>query len=139
MRAAQAADAARPLHGTIRNDVVEKLGSYPPDAGLPSLDGIVSASLPRGVARKIERALEAPIEELVERGIIASGEVLGLVVPQMTSQIRAAGIEAPELRRLYAGVHAAFRKRRSLLLVDLAKQGAHRGASVGRRDGAVPS
>ncbi len=122
VRAAQASDAARPLHGSIRSGVVAQLASYPQDEGLPSLDGIVTASIPAGVARKVERALDAPIDELVERGVIASGEVLGLVVPQMTSQIRAAGIEAPELRRLYAGIHAAFRKRRSLLLVNLATQ-----------------
>jgi hypothetical protein len=68
------------------------------------------------------RCLEAPVDELVERGLIRSGEVLAQVLPQLTAQLRAANLADAELRRVYAATYAAFRRRRSLLLVDLAHQ-----------------
>jgi len=40
----------------------------------------------------------------------------------MTSGIRAVGITDPSLRLLYASVYQAFRRRRSLLLLDLSRQ-----------------
>ena len=53
----------------------------------------------------------APIDELIERGIISSGEVLAIVLPQITSQIAAAGIDddalAAQERTIAAGDHLA--------------------------------
>ena len=80
------------------------------------------AAVPAGVARRLDRCLEAPIEELVRRKVIPSSEVLAIVLPQITSQVAAAGIADPELARLYGAIYAAFRRRRSLLLLDLQSQ-----------------
>jgi len=62
------------------------------------------------------------VEELVERGLITSGETLAQVLPQITSTLQAARIADPALQRVHAAVYRAFRRRRSLLLLDLEKQ-----------------
>jgi len=59
---------------------------------------------------------------LVERGVIVSGEMLARVLPQMTARVQATGIADPDLRRLYAAMYQAFRRRRSLLLLNLESQ-----------------
>ncbi|HYW11568.1 MAG TPA: hypothetical protein VE871_06405, partial [Longimicrobium sp.] len=47
---------------------------------------------------------------------------LARVIPAITAQVRAEGLPDPELRRLYGAVYQAFRRRRSLLLLDLQSQ-----------------
>ena len=79
-------------------------------------------AVPASIQRKVERCQNETIAVLVERGLIASGESLARVLPQMTSELRAAGIADPALRRLYAATYRAFRRRRSLLLLNLEKQ-----------------
>lgn len=78
--------------------------------------------VPETIRRKVERCLNETAEELIRRGLITSGETLARVLPQMTSSVRAAGIADPTLRKLYAAIYRAFRKRRSLLLLNLQKQ-----------------
>lgn len=126
-----------PTHGELRAVVLQRVGTLHADVGVPSLERLgaavtpdegtafqlpVGSPMPRSVVRKLERSLEAPIEELVQRGVIPSSEVLGRVLPQITSQIRAASLTDPDARRLYATTYAAFRRRRSLLLLNLEHQ-----------------
>jgi hypothetical protein len=66
--------------------------------------------------------VEAPVAELVERGIIGSAEMLAGVLPQVTAQVLAADFADPGLRELYRQAYAAFRQRRSLLLLNLEHQ-----------------
>ena len=134
-RVEQTRIAALPLHSEIASAVAKRLAVLPQDEGLADLS-VASAdigegehpSVPAGTKvptrfqAKVERALLAPIDELVERGIIDSAEVLAIVLPQLTSQIAAAGIEDPVCRDLFARTYAAFRRRRSLLLLNLEHQ-----------------
>jgi hypothetical protein len=135
VRRLQAEVAARPTFAAIAKLVARRLDSYPAEGGVPQLDPVLAPAIdgestvvPRGtevpghLVRKTMRALEAPIAELVERGVIPSAEVLAIVLPQITSRIAAAGISDPGLRSLYEQIYAAFRRRRSLLLLDLAHQ-----------------
>jgi hypothetical protein len=78
--------------------------------------------VPVSIQRKVERCLNETVAVLVERGLITSGESLARVLPQVISEIRSAGISDPMLRRLYAATYRAFRRRRSLLLLNLEKQ-----------------
>jgi hypothetical protein len=71
---------------------------------------------------KLRRSLAAEASVLVEAGVIPSAEVLARVIPQITAQVRSAGIADPALRRLYQALYGAFRRRRSLLLLDLQSQ-----------------
>jgi hypothetical protein len=132
-----ARQVAAPGRHELTRVLVGRLARLPDEEGVPSLDEAlapVSADeeksfdvpagsvIPPGLARKVRRALDAPLGVLVAEGIIPSAETLARVVPQITAQVRAAGVTDPELRRLYAAVYAAFRRRRSLLLLNLQSQ-----------------
>ena len=45
--------------------------------------------VPAHLAAKVAHALEAPVDELVERGVVPSGEVLAQVLPQITADVLA--------------------------------------------------
>lgn len=135
LRATQAAISAQPAHADVAHVVAGRLDRYPSDGGIPALDPLAvdvgseeadgvppGTPIPQHIVRKVTRALEAPIEELVERGVITSGEVLARVLPQVSSQLMANNIADPDLAALYAQTYAAFRRRRSLLLLNLEHQ-----------------
>lgn len=137
LRAADAQHAARPTKKELARVLMERLRARPQDAGLDALEPVltpVSAEesarhkLPAGVAMppalrsRLVQCLDAPIEAHVQSGVIPSGEVLARVVPQLTAQVSASGIADPDLRRLYGALYEAFRRRRSLLLLNLEHQ-----------------
>ncbi|WP_371401761.1 hypothetical protein OHA10_28060 [Kribbella sp. NBC_00662] len=134
LRTTQNAVAARPTYATLAHVLSCRMDRFPDDGGLPTLDAIdgevtadeipaaAGSAIPAHLLAKAARALEAPIGELVDRGVISSGEVLAQVLPQVTSQLLAANIEDPSLAAAYAQSYAAFRRRRSLLLLNLEHQ-----------------
>lgn len=138
LRATQQRNAARTTRAEWARVVSARLARVPGDRGLATLDGLlanvttdeaavhgvaVGAALPTALLRPIvERSLEAPIEELVAAGVIGSAETLARVVPQLVGPVVAAGVRDPALRRLYAALYQAFRRRRSLLLLWLQHQ-----------------
>lgn len=137
LRQEQLRQAGAPTFKEIAGAVVERLGAHPRDGGLEDIAAIaqpVSAdeavlfeipegtAIPPSIEEKVRRCLSETIDVLVERGIVTSGETMARVLPQMTSGIRAAGIKDPALRQLYSAVYRAFRRRRSLLLLDLQSQ-----------------
>ncbi len=135
LRRTQAEVAARPLNAHVARVLAQRIAAYPLDGGLASLEGLdervregesdgieAGTPIPAYMFDKLVRALEAPIDELIERGVISSGEVLATVLPQITAQVVSAGIEDPVLRELYRQIYAAFRRRRSLLLLNLEHQ-----------------
>lgn len=71
---------------------------------------------------KVARSWDAPLDALVERGVIPSAEELARVLPQLTGQVRAQALPDEPGRRLYAAIYRAFRRRRGLLLVSYAHQ-----------------
>lgn len=107
--AQQLCDFGIPSPGDLLSDVL-----YGPDS--------TPAQVPRGIVKKVERGLEAPIDEHIERGTIGSAEVLAQVLPQISSHVAAATIDDPQLQTVYAAIYAAFRRRRSLLLLNLEHQ-----------------
>lgn len=133
-RAMQAQLAARPLHAELAQTVAMVLSDEDPEAGIPGLDAALDAlatelvggsalgGLPPSITAKALRCLEAPIGRLVELGVLGSAESLALVSPRLTAAVRAKGISDPALRRLWTALYLAFRRRRSLLLLDLTKQ-----------------
>jgi hypothetical protein len=114
-----------------------RLTRLPRDSGLPDMTLVASPVSPEESARfhippssdtpkslllKAQRCWEAPIEQLVRTRVIPSGEVLAQVMPQITSQVQGADIPDEDLRRLYRALYSAFRRRRSLLLLNLEHQ-----------------
>lgn len=137
LRKVQSVVATAPTRVEFASIVARRLAALPGDGGLASIEeffepvredearavGVASGvAIPRTLEPKLLRSLEAPIEDLVARGVIPSGEVLAVVTPQITAQVRASGVTDPALRRVYEAVYMAFRKRRSLLLLDLQHQ-----------------
>lgn len=132
LRAKQREWASRPTHKQIAEAVVQRVAQVPADSGIADLEPMIdpvsvgqadtATPVPRNLTRKVERALEAPIEELIERGVVPSSEVLAQVLPQITSHVAAGAFDDPVLRDLYARLYAAFRRRRSLLLLNLEHQ-----------------
>ncbi|MFO0557525.1 MAG: hypothetical protein U0269_05855 [Polyangiales bacterium] len=136
LRAQQARARTATLKADVARSLAQRLDRVEREAGIAAIEAFMRAidateasdpvpegtEIPTNFESKLARALEAPLDELVHRGVITSGEVLAIVAPKVTSQVRAAGVIDAELRRLYAAIYAAFRKRRSLLLLDLEKQ-----------------
>jgi len=135
LRSAQAASIARPTYAALAQVLAGRLDRYPEEGGLPAIEPIAGdatcgevpgvpagSPIPQHLLAKVTRALEAPISELVTRGVISSGEVLARVLPQITSQLLAANLADAGLATVHAHTYAAFRRRRSLLLLNLDHQ-----------------
>jgi len=135
LRSGQARAAIQPLHADLASVLAGRLDRFPVDGGISSIDSVAgdvgpaeSAQVPPGspipayLIGKAARAMEAPVEELVERGIIGSAEILADVLPQITAQVLAADFADGGLRELYGQAYAAFRRRRSVLLLNLEHQ-----------------
>lgn len=137
VRRRQAADVGAPMFHAISGVIVSRLERYSRNDGLDDLRDLHGSvteeeavrtgvpqdiAIPASIQRKVERCLNETVDALVERGLITSGETLATVLPQMTSGIRAMGITDPTLRQLYSAIYRAFRRRRSLLLLNLEKQ-----------------
>ena len=135
LRVGQSVVAGQPTHAALAHVVAGRLDRFPADGGLPTLDPVIGDTtageapsieagvpVPASVVRTVSRALEAPVEELIDRGVIGSGEVLARVLPQVTSQYVSASIDDAVIAGLYARTYTAFRRRRSLLLLNLEHQ-----------------
>ncbi|MCP4404225.1 MAG: hypothetical protein GY801_43830, partial [bacterium] len=137
LRKKQAEQTRAPAFSEIAKILVHRLDSYPHDRGVDDLEPLMHAvteqeavqgnveegtGIPASLQRKLARCLYDTIDVLVERRVITSGETLARVIPQITSEIRAAGISDPALSHLYAAIYRAFRRRRSLLLLNLESQ-----------------
>lgn len=136
-RMAQARNAALPGHPELAKVLADRIVLRGTDEGVPDVDeclvpltqaeaitlGVEAGWVfPPSLARKALRCLEAPIETLIARQLVLSSEGVARLVPHLTAQVRASAIAQPELRRVYELVYRAFRRRRSLLLLNLASQ-----------------
>lgn len=135
LRATQAAHAARPTQVMLATVIADRLQPWPRDGGLPTLDGFdhpvranedplidAGAALPAHLTARVRMAYEAPLAELVAEGIVTSAELLATFVPQISARQRSAGFDASGVRALYEAIYTAFRRRRSVLLLDLSSQ-----------------
>ncbi|MFT7623673.1 MAG: hypothetical protein ACI9WU_002856 [Myxococcota bacterium] len=137
IRAAQAQQLGATVSTAFIPVVVARCADLVPDEGVadtapllvPITDGeaarfALSAGevLPAPIIRRLGRALEARLDQLVARDLIGSGEVLAVVAPQITAHVQASGIVDVSLRRLHGALYQAFGRRRSLLLLNLEHQ-----------------
>lgn len=142
LRDRQAADAARPTRRSVAMLVAARLAELPQRSGTPDIEPLLrpvteaeslriggavapvpaGTPVPEPVHRAVQRVLQAPIDTLIERGVVPSAEVLAELVPQIVAATTAAAYPDDALRRLMAAGYRAFRDRRSLLLVNLEHQ-----------------
>ncbi|WNI20510.1 hypothetical protein [Streptomyces sp. ITFR-16] len=137
LRAGQAAQAAQPSYHAFAQLVLHRLSALAQHTGVADTAPLIAAvspdearrtglpagaSVPAPVRRVVEGALSAPIGALVERGVVPSAEVLAELVPQLVASTGAQAYQDEALRTLMAAHYRAFRNRRSLLLLHLARQ-----------------
>lgn len=86
------------------------------------LEPHANTPIPEYFKHKLELCLQETPEILIERKIIRSADTLAQVIPQITAWTYATSFEDPSLRRLVSSIYKAFRKRRSVLLLNLQSQ-----------------
>ncbi|MGF6706008.1 hypothetical protein [Pseudomonas frederiksbergensis] len=136
-RAKQRRDVAAPDHHLIAKAVSARLASYSSLEGIsdfaPLLEAITNeeektyaltagVAIPPAVRRRLERCRKGTIAELIDQGVITSGDTVARVLPAMTAEICSAGFRDATLRTLSIATYRAFRRRRSLLLLNLQSQ-----------------
>jgi len=137
LRSSQAHVAAKPSHHALARVVVRRLSAQPAHRGLDGVDELllpVNASeavafdvsagtqIPRSIKAVVRRGLAAAPEELIERRIVPSAEVLAELVPRIAAAAIADTYENDVLGELMAATYEAFRRRRTLLLLNLEHQ-----------------
>ncbi|MFE4665776.1 hypothetical protein ACFRI7_11475 [Streptomyces sp. NPDC056716] len=137
LRRTQAAQAALPSYHALARVLVDRLAALPQDTGVAQVEPLLApldtaearaSGLPAGTVvpsalrAPVESVLSAPLDTLVERGVVPSAEVLAELVPQLVAATTAQAYPDDALRTLAAANYRAFRNRRSLLLLDLAHQ-----------------
>lgn len=137
LRSVQARVAAMPGFHQLARVVVARLAARDPDAGIGDVDAVcvpVTAAeasahavpagtpIPEPIRRVVHRATVGTIPELIEAGVVPSAEVLAGLVPQIAAMTSAAAYPDPTLQALIAATYRAFRRRRSLLLLNLQHQ-----------------
>lgn len=137
LRDAQARVAAMPSHHQLARVVVSRLAALDPDAGVTDVDTICvpvtaeeatrhaiaeGSPIPESIRRVVHRARAGTVGELIDAGVVPSAEVLAELVPQIAATTSAASYADPALRTLVVATYRAFRRRRSLLLLDLQHQ-----------------
>lgn len=76
----------------------------------------------RSLRRKIKRAYQADVPSLVAQGVVPSSEVLASLLPALTGEQWAARMPDAASARLMGALWRAFRRRRSLLLLNFESQ-----------------
>lgn len=137
IRDVQAAEAARPSYHTLAQVVVRRLSGVPQNTGVESVAAIMqpvtaqeghAAGIPPGVEipppirHVVERATAGTVEQLIAGGIVPSAEVLTTLVPQIAAAAMSTVYSDEALQTLMAATYRAFRKCRSLLLLNLEHQ-----------------
>lgn len=137
LRQRQHRDATLPMHATLAAVVGERLAIARQHGGLADteswLDSVTTdeskrfdvpmgSLVPASFERILARALEGRVDELIARGVIPSAEVLARLVPHVAAGVRARSCNDPDLGEVLASTYLAFRRRRSLLLLNLEQQ-----------------
>ena len=137
LRTNQRGHVAGPEHHLIARVVAKRLSKYPAHSGISDfadLSGPITAdealdwgqgdgvTIPSAIQRLLQRCRSGTISELIDHGLITSGDTVARVLPAMTAQLSSSGLCDEALRMVYACTYRAFRRRRSLLLVNLQRQ-----------------
>ncbi|WP_248731056.1 hypothetical protein [Pseudomonas sp. MWU13-2517] len=136
-RSGQLRQVSGPEHYLIARAVAKRLSKYPDQSGICDFADLAmplsveeaadyaqaeGVAIPAPILRRVQRCRSGTISELIEHGLITSGDTVAQVLPSMTAQMSSAGLRDEALRRVYAFTYQAFRRRRSLLLLNLQRQ-----------------
>jgi hypothetical protein len=136
-RGRQRRETEVPGHYVFGQIVAARLAACPSDDGVSDPDGLsyaitadeaqqypvaAGAAIPRPILRRLRRCRSGSLAQLVEQGLVTSGDAIARLIPQYSAAARAAAFADEALRALYAATYRAFRRRRSLLLLNLQHQ-----------------
>lgn len=124
------------LYSDIATIVIQRLKKLPQQEGINHYESFcqsitekeagttvaLGSNVPRNIVKKVGRSQINSIDNLVKQKYITSGDGIAIVLPQITSELEAASFEDKDLRNLYSSIYQAFRKRRSLLLLNYQSQ-----------------
>lgn len=138
IRAAQRKHARLPDHAEFGLIVIERLNLLPSSIGVTSAQAvevsrpieiseargriIAGMEFPQRLRRLIQDARRGTLNELLRLGTVPSAEVLATFGPQIVSASLARSYNEPDLGAVMGANYEAFRRRRSLLLLNLEKQ-----------------
>lgn len=121
LREAQARTAERPSHAALAHKVAADLDATgftgavaDPEALVEGTPGVRLQS----VARVLRQATQAPLPELLERGVVRSAETIASLAPQLTAETVASRHPDPVAGALEKRIYLAFASRRSVLLLN---------------------
>ncbi|MBC7998876.1 MAG: hypothetical protein IAF58_13085 [Leptolyngbya sp.] len=129
--------ALQPQHHTLSKILAERLKDEPDDEGVPNVlellgplnevealnSGLTAGTeMPTSVTKKAKRCLESSLEVLVDSQLVNSSEVLATLLPVLTANVKISSIEDKSLAHVYSQVYRAFKRRRSLLLLNYESQ-----------------
>lgn len=121
LRESQARTVALPSHAALAHDVAATLDATGLTGGVRDpeqlIEGTPGARL-RSVSRVLRQATQAPLPELLQRGIVRSAETLAVLAPQLTAETVASRHSDPASGMLAKRVYLAFANRRSVLLLN---------------------
>lgn len=136
-REAQRAQVAGVPFEAIARVVAARLHALVPNEGVAEIAPLVvpvtedesqrfgvpaGTAVPVSIARRLRLCRSGTLRELIAEGIVTSGEVMATLLPALTSNIMAQRYDDAALRELHGAIYRAFRRRRSLLLLNLQRQ-----------------
>ncbi len=127
LRAGEARIVDQPTHHALARVVVQRMAALPSDRGIESTDAVLApteegTAIPKAIRSAVERALAGTPETLIASGVVPSAEVLAELVPPIAAATIAHAYPDERLATLMAATYEAFRRRRSLLLLNLEHQ-----------------
>ncbi len=127
LRAGEARIVDQPTHHALARVVVQRMAALPSDRGIESTDALLvpteeGTAIPKAIRAAVERALAGTPETLIASGVVPSAEVLAELVPPIAAATIAHAYPDERLAALMAANYEAFRRRRSLLLLNLEHQ-----------------
>lgn len=126
-----------PLHHKLAQLIADRLATQAPEQGISDFEpfvgpitkeeskkwgGVAGSDIPPSLIRKAFLCKEAPIAQLIEEKHLRSSEALASQLSLLTSRLRASRSNDPDLAQILQATYLAFRKRRSLLLLNLQSQ-----------------
>lgn len=137
LRRWQATIAARPSKSQFAQILISRLSPLQDKRSIASADAILysvqaeesekfkvpmGALLPDCFEKKLNCSVLMKLSDLISFGLVSSSEKLASMIPAISAYVKSESFEDPQLQCLYSSVYQSFSRRRSLLLLDLAKQ-----------------
>lgn len=119
LRQEQRQEVLRPTRSELGKELAERLEPLDGESGLEDPQ---SVECPPRLAPLLQRVRLGTVQELMDWGLVASSEVLADLLPSLSATISASEFKDQQLNRLYLALYQAFRRRRSLLLLNLESQ-----------------